>query len=443
MRDIKRLKKECIGSNGMYVDLNRNEIFPLTTEEIYYLRKLHNDPNLARNVIIRVEKTQSRTEAPKQHRPYEAPKKQEDYRRQEDIKRQQEQARRQQNQRQQNQRQQNQRQQANYSRNNQRKRRPQYRVTRQQPYNGNKHNLVTQLKKELCVLLLVGGISVTCIAGGQLYNSIFNNNPELGDRTNYQTMVNDSDIGIVITDRYQLETNYGESETIGVQEMQNRRETIRSLCNIYQLNYDVVYNFLEKKTDSFSDPGYLEGRMSDVTCKGMQIDARSEEEMLVYMIRIIKQDPARWGIDTSNLYIRNGYASGTDYCEQIEHVSNVLGVDKYLMYAIVQSECGFSSELFINDNNPGGIMNNNGSFWRFDTKEEGFYELGMEIIKYYNWINEPLNDLSPDVIAKIGNIHAPVSDNNENWLPNVLDRLEYAQNNSEALFGESGRGLSH
>ena len=389
MRDIKRLKKECIGSNGMYVDLNRNEIFPLTTEEIYYLRKLHNDPNLARNVIIRVEKTQSRTEAPKQHRPYEAPKKQEDYRRQEDIKRQQEQARRQQNQRQQ----------ANYSRNNQRKRRPQYRVTRQQPYNGNKHNLVTQLKKELCVLLLVGGISVTCIAGGQLYNSIFNNNPELGDRTNYQTMVNDSDIGIVITDRYQSETNYGESETIGVQEMQNRRETIRSLCNIYQLNYDVVYNFLEKKTDSFSDPGYLEGRMSDVTCKGMQIDARSEEEMLVYMIRIIKQDPARWGIDTSNLYIRNGYASGTDYCEQIEHVSNVLGVDKYLMYAIVQSECGFSSELFINDNNPGGIMNNNGSFWRFDTKEEGFYELGMEIIKYYNWINEPLNDLSPDVIA--------------------------------------------
>ena len=67
----------------------------------------------------------------------------------------------------------------------------------------------------------------------------------------------------------------------------------------------------------------------------------------------------------------------------------------------------------------------------------------MEIIKYYNCINEPLNDLSPDVIAKIGNIHAPVSDNNENWLPNVLDRLEYAQNNSEALFGESGRGLSH
>lgn len=433
MRDIKRLKKECIGSNGMYVDLNRNEIFPLTTEEIYYLRKLHNDPNLARNVIIRVEKTQSRPEAPKQQRPYEAPRKQEDYRRQEDIKRQQEQARRQQNQRQQ----------ANYSRNNQRKRRSQYRVTRQQPHNGNKHNLVTQLKKELCVLLLVGGISVTCIAGGQLYNSIFNNNPELGDRTNYQTMVNDSDIGIVITDRYQTETNYGESETIGVQEMQNRRETIRSLCNIYQLNYDVVYNFLEKKTDSFSDPGYLEGRMSDVTCKGMQIDARSEEEMLVYMIRIIKQDPTRWGIDTSNLYIRNGYASGTDYCEQIEHVSNVLGVDKYLMYAIVQSECGFRSELFINGNNPGGIMNNNGSFWRFDTKEEGFYELGMEIIKYYNWINEPLNDLSPDVIAKIGNIHAPVSDNNENWLPNVLDRLEYAQNNSEALFGESGRGLSH
>ena len=128
MRDIKRLKKECIGSNGMYVDLNRNEIFPLTTEEIYYLRKLHNDPSLARNVIIRVEKTQTRPESQKQHIPYEAPRKQADYRKQDDIKRQQEQARRQQNQRQQ----------ANYSKNNQRKRRPQYRVTRQQPHSGNK-----------------------------------------------------------------------------------------------------------------------------------------------------------------------------------------------------------------------------------------------------------------------------------------------------------------
>lgn len=433
MRDIKRLKKECIGANGVYVDLSKNEIFPLTTEEIYYLRKMHNDPNLAKDIIIRVQKQQTRPNVNEQQRTNEDMRRQQEYRRQEEIKKQQTQVRRQQTERSQ----------ASYARNNSGKRRPQYKTTRQQPHVGKKHNLPAQLKKELCAFLIIGGITVSCIAGGNLYNSIFNNEPQLGDRTNYQTMVDDSDIGIVITDTYVTEPNYAETDSVEVQQLQNRKALIKNICDIYQVNFDVVYNFLEMKTDNFSDPDYLVGCMSDVSCKGMQVNAQSEEEMLVYMVRIIKQDPARWGIDTSNLYIRNGYASGTDYCEQIEHVSEVLGVDKYLMYAIVQSECGFNSELFINGNNPGGIMSDNGGFWRFDTKEEGFYELGMEIIKYYNWINEPLNDLSPDVIAKIRDIHAPLSDNNENWLPNVLDRIEYAQNNSERLFGESSRGLSH
>lgn len=416
----------------MYIDLSRNEIFPLTTEEIYYLRKLHNDSNLARNVVIRIEKTQPKVNVNEQGRTQEQ-RRQQDYRRQEEMKRQQNQARRQQNQRSQ----------AGYNRSAQNKRRPQYKVTRQQPHVGKKHNLPAQLKKELCLFVLIGGISVTCLVGGKLATSMFHKEPDLGDRTNYQTMVDDSDIGIIINDTYHIEPNYTENETIEVKEIQNRRELIRNLCNIYQLNYDVVYNFLEMKTDYFSSPAYLEGCMSDVTCKGMKIDADSEEEMLVYMIRIIKQDPARWNLDTSNLYIKNGYTSGTDYCEQIEHVCDVLGVDKYLMYAIVQSECGFNSGLFNESNNPAGILADNGRFWNFDTKEEGFYELGMEIIKYYNWINEPLNDLSPNVIAKIRDIHAPLSDNNDNWLPNVLDRIEYAQNNSEALFGDTSKGLSH
>jgi hypothetical protein len=104
------------------------------------------------------------------------------------------------------------------------------------------------------------------------------------------------------------------------------------------------------------------------------------------------------------------------------------------MYAITQSECGFNSKIFVEDNNPGGIKDN-GEWWSFDTLEEGFFELGMEILKYYRYIGEPVNTLDDDTLAKIRDIHAPLSDGNDEWLPNVIECLKYARNNSEELFG--------
>ena len=76
---------------------------------------------------------------------------------------------------------------------------------------------------------------------------------------------------------------------------------------------------------------------------------------------------------------------------------------------------------------------------------EGFYEFGMEILKYYDWLGIDKNDVSPEAIARIGSIHAPLSDGNTEWVPNVLDRLEYARRNSEELFGTpvQSNGLSH
>ena len=96
-------------------------------------------------------------------------------------------------------------------------------------------------------------------------------------------------------------------------------------------------------------------------------------------------------------------------------------------------------------NDPGGIKNNDGNWWKFDTKEEGFLELGMEILKYYRWIGEPSSRLDEETISKIRDIHAPLSDGNIYWLPNVLSVLEYAQANSEELFGSELQinGLLH
>lgn len=318
-----------------------------------------------------------------------------------------------------------------------------YNLKREQPYAYRKSNLFSVLRKYPRVALVCGAV-ILIIVGGIIHTILNSNDNEFIYPDSVPGVSTEDDISVIIMDEYSsIPTLHSANDNEVIEELSNRKQMIKDICDVYQVNYDVVYSFLCDYTENFSSIDYLGLCMDDVTCKGAVVNPRTEEELLVYIIRTIKQNPSKWNIDTSNLYINNGYQSGTDYCEQIEHVSEVLGVDKHLMYAIVQSECGFDSELFNNSNNPAGILGDNGNWWIFDTKEEGFYELGMEIIKYYRLIGENINDLSPDVIEKIRDIHAPLSDGNEHWLPNVLNRLEYAQNNSDELFGaDQNKGVN-
>ena len=64
-------------------------------------------------------------------------------------------------------------------------------------------------------------------------------------------------------------------------------------------------------------------------------------------------------------------------------------------------------------------------WWRFDTKEEGFIELALEILKF--------NRMGAYTIEEIGAIHAPVEDNNENWIPNVTDAYTMVSADTELL----------
>ena len=311
-----------------------------------------------------------------------------------------------------------------------------YKITRDQKYNDGLHQLKMQFLSEFKIIAIIGGITVCLLLGSGFWNSL-NSANKYDSNTNYATTYQEP---VIVIDY----DEYTESETKKEEEI-NREDMIKKICNIYHVNYDIVYDTLVKLTDNFCSEGYIDGKIEGVSCKGAIVEAQSEEELLTYIVRVIKQDPTRWNVETTDLYVDNGYESGDDYCEQIEHVAEVLRIDKYLLYAIVQSECGFSSELFLNYNNPAGIKNDSGDWWHFDTKEEGFLELGMELLKYYRWIGEPSNSVDEETIAKIRDIHAPLSDGNQHWLINVLDRMNYARVNSEELFGDSlqSNGLSH
>ena len=125
-----------------------------------------------------------------------------------------------------------------------------------------------------------------------------------------------------------------------------------------------------------------------------------------------KQLPANLGINANNLYVQTGYQSPTDYGKEIGYYSKLLGVDPFLVYSITQAETGWDSPLFLNSNNPAGLRIN-GSWWNFSTKEEGFIELALEILKY--------NRKGAFTIEEIGSIHAPLEDDpsNKDWIPNV------------------------
>ncbi len=386
MRDVTKINPKYVGPNGKYFNYNTTTMFQLTPEEIYYLRKLWgddmNNPKIAENVRVIV-RTQSTTQV--------KPKK--------------------------------------------------YKLTRTQKYNDGFYQLKEQLKRELATFVVIGGIVVSLVGGLSLY---FDVDSKEYKNDNYYSSTMEEPIFVIEEIKPNLSETIKDENIMLNNEFVQREELIRSICDIYQVNYDVVYPVIEKITENFSSVGYLEGKIDTVTCKGFEVDARSDEELFIYMVRIIKQDPSRWNVSTDNLYIDNGYDSGDDYCKQIEHISNILGVDKYFMYAVVQSECGFNSNLFINSNNPAGIKNDSGNWWSFDTKEEGFLELGMELLKYYHWIDKPTDSLDIETLSEIRDIHAPLSDGNYDWLGNVLDRMEYARNNSEELFGSAlqSNGLS-
>lgn len=385
--DIRKLN-----SDGRYVDVEIPLFFNLNYEQVKYLRELYNDNTIASNVK-RPREDKERTEV--------------------------------------------------------RREVPRYKVTRNQKYNNGKHYTkgrvsfvpVTKIIVGVIVVSLSVGLLVSHINdknqdnqnGGIAYVQEYDDETKSSNLTVEEPVDNSEYVDIQIDD--------GTHEVPEEQEIDVNGDLIREICNIYHVNYDVVYPFIKGISDNFSSQQYLNGTLNGVTCKGQEVCASSDRELLIYTVRTIKQLPQQIGISTEGLY-GGDYQSGSDFANQISKVASDLGINRCLMYAIVQSETSFNSDLFINSNNPAGIKGIDGSWWVFDTKEEGFYELGMEILKYYRMIGIDPSVVNEDVISKIRDIHAPLSDGNQDWLPNVVSNYEYALMNEATLFDNNNVELA-
>ena len=213
-----------------------------------------------------------------------------------------------------------------------------------------------------------------------------------------------------------------EEETIS-----EERQMINVLADIYHIDRDKAYDIIAEMTDDFTSDSYVKDHsIKDVSCKGSgQLYCESEEEVLLYTMRILKQDPERFGYTYEQLKANPDFKSSTDYTKTIAHYANVLGVDPALIHGIIQAETGFDSELFNQSNNPAGLKRNNGNWWVFDTKEEGIIELMLEVLKYQR--------MGANTIEEIAEIHCPIDDPddhskiNQYWVDNVTEASQAAK----------------
>lgn len=240
-----------------------------------------------------------------------------------------------------------------------------------------------------------------------------------------------------ITITPQPDTSYVDSNVAGTQDeittekevdiMQVRHDAVAKYAYIYQLDYNTCWYFMQGITDNFQDPAYLyQYTLENISCKGSgQLYCDSEEELISYTMRVLAQDPGRFGLTEEQLARKtNDYKRPTtmeEYKRIIFDTCKVHGADPALIYAIIRQETGFNSENFMNSNNPGGIFFD-GKIAEFNTLESGILELIHEVEKYER--------MGATTIEEIRDIHCPLNDKNDKqglnyyWAPNVREFYE-------------------
>lgn len=192
---------------------------------------------------------------------------------------------------------------------------------------------------------------------------------------------------------------------------------IKKYCNIYQVDYYTVYDKLASLTDNFTSEEYLNGTIPGITLKEEPVNFTNHETLLLVAVRCCKQTPEAVGL--SFISVEDYYVTDETTLEQISYYSDLFQVDKQMTYAILKSECGFKSDFTSKTNNLASIKFE-GKFATFDNDTQSIIELCTELYKY--------NKMGLYSIEEIAPSYAPLEDNNENWIPNVIDCYREAEN---------------
>ena len=401
MIDIKKINPKYILKNGKYWDYDRNQMFMLKDEEIEAIRKYFNDPNIASDRVIKDYKdpivssnyVSVRSKEASRLRVERLPE--------------------------------------NKARVvNPNNGRP-YKISKQQPYNDGRYRIKKKSKGISFKKVVILGLTIFVVSTSFIALSKGKDVDVVPD-ISYEEIDNN-----VEQDNQMSTIPITEDNTVYIEE-NNIMGYINKYAQVYHLDAKVAYDKLSELTNNFTSDDYnMDMTIKNLSCKGNVIYADSYEELVIYYMRILKQAPERYGMNSNDLVGNTEYQSNVssvnDYAKLIGHYCEVMREDPCLIYAIIQTETGFTSNALLNYHNPAGLMLS-GGLWKFDTFEEGLIETIAQVKSYR------LD--GANTIEEIGAIHCPVGAANDpnglnvNWIDNVNEIYKNVYENQEKLFGQ-------
>ncbi len=210
-----------------------------------------------------------------------------------------------------------------------------------------------------------------------------------------------------------------------IQNNYEREKFIRKYAYIYRLNYDIVYQTISKITNNFTSLEYLEkGKIAKIDIFDQGITANTQEELLLLIIREIKLNPGKFGLYKGDIHFTKEDEENT-YLSFIDYYSKVLGVDKYLVAALIHTETGFDSESFNEYKNPANLKIGS-RLKEFDTIEEGIIEvcIQLKLLDIKEITQEELKKYNED----------------KYWLDNIMYYYNYYKENEE-IFTKEMKGM--
>ena len=244
MVDITRIDLRKVNDRGRYVDLANDTIFDLTDEQILALRRYYNDYTIAKDRDINFN-SEKRVEVSTKLRSKGLSS--------DPL-------------------------------------RPNYRMTREKKFDRGSHYKGRKPNRNLASsVIIVGSIIVFVFIGGKLFSfgkgslkdvdsSIFTSSYEY-EYENDSSPVSSSEVavstneflgkrGIDLTFMTSPVADYlkEQQERLSKSNMGERELLIQDICNVYQVDYDQVYNCLVDLTDNFENEKYINGVIDGVVC---------------------------------------------------------------------------------------------------------------------------------------------------------------------------------
>lgn len=148
-----------------------------------------------------------------------------------------------------------------------------------------------------------------------------------------------------------------------VVEKEKRTKLVNYYSNVYNLDEEKVLKIIKKETNLF---------------KNKSLKKKSNKKLELEILKKVKSL-------TGRVKKEYDYEKTKTYREMVYHYAELYGIDKEKALAIELHETAkYTSPLFLNQNNPGGMKNINGDYYSFENKEQGIITHVEKLLKNYN-----------------------------------------------------------